>query len=164
TTISEQLPQEYLIGELVFAPQLWPGDLELHRMSGARAARSENRATCIPAYVIDEMPTLQHIAEAFIRDVADRIVQSGAHVVGLSTTFFRIPSLALAGGLKRRATAPTVIFGGANCDGEMGIATIRNFEYVDFVVQGEAEHAASEVIDFLAERKDDLGSKKDLGS
>ncbi|MFF2472889.1 RiPP maturation radical SAM C-methyltransferase [Streptomyces sp. NPDC058066] len=52
-----------------------------------------------------------------------------------------VPSLALAGELKRRRPGLTVVFGGSNCDGPMGHALHRNHPFVDHVVRGEGEYA-----------------------
>ena len=42
--------------------------------------------------------------------------------------------------LKLRRPDLKIVFGGANCDGPMGDAIIRAFDWVDVVVKGEAEN------------------------
>ncbi len=63
-------------------------------------------------------------------------------VVGFSSMFHNhIASLALARLIKRKHPKTTIVLGGANCDGEMGVATLKGCEWVDYVVEGEAEEA-----------------------
>src|SRR6266851_838635 len=47
-TISEHLPQELLIGEIVFAPRIWDHHVSIADLHLLHAPRTENRATCIP--------------------------------------------------------------------------------------------------------------------
>jgi ribosomal peptide maturation radical SAM protein 1 len=150
TTISEHLPQEYLVGEVVFAPFVWDCNVTLEAVVAMRGGRTENRATCIPPYIDGLMPELQAAARTFIDTIVEQTIETGATVVGLSTTFFRLPSLAVARALKARASDLTVVLGGANCEGEMGLATVRNFPYVDYVLQGEAEHTMAALLDAIA--------------
>jgi radical SAM superfamily enzyme YgiQ (UPF0313 family) len=73
---------------------------------------------------------------------AAEILRGEPDVVGFATTFMQtVPSLAVAGELKRRRPAIRIAFGGANCEGTMGHAVHRNHRFVDFVVRGEGEAA-----------------------
>ncbi len=61
-------------------------------------------------------------------------------LVGFSTTFLQnTASLALARRLRERHPDLPIAFGGANCEGEMGIALHRLFPFVDYVCSGEAD-------------------------
>ena len=61
-------------------------------------------------------------------------------VVGFTTTFAQnVASLALARRVKERSPESVVVFGGANCEGEMGLALHRSFPFVDLVCAGEAD-------------------------
>jgi ribosomal peptide maturation radical SAM protein 1 len=57
-----------------------------------------------------------------------------------------VPSLAFAAELKRRRPDVKVVLGGGNCDGPMGAALHRNFEFLDYVVSGEGERAIVELL------------------
>jgi ribosomal peptide maturation radical SAM protein 1 len=52
-----------------------------------------------------------------------------------------VPSLAVARRIKQLAPEVVVVFGGGNCDGDMGTALHRNYRFVDHVVRGEGEVA-----------------------
>lgn len=83
---------------------------------------------------------LQRLAGDLITDLADQIVAQRPKIVGCTSTFQQhLPSLAL---LKRvRDLDPTIVtmMGGANCETVMGVATHRNFGWVDYLVSGEAD-------------------------
>ena len=61
-------------------------------------------------------------------------------IVGFSTTFAQtISSLMLAKRIKERYPEVKIVFGGANVDSVMGFELIKAFDWVDYVVHGEAE-------------------------
>ncbi|MCP5149148.1 MAG: RiPP maturation radical SAM protein 1 [Chromatiales bacterium] len=82
----------------------------------------------------------RELATALTHRTARRIVDSAARIVGCSSVFEQqVASLALLRAVK--TCDPTVItmLGGANCEAEMGHAAHRAFEWLDFVVSGEAD-------------------------
>jgi len=83
-----------------------------------------------------------------LRDQADDLIEEAIEllaayqVVGIATTFFQnLPALALAKRIKQRWPDKRVVLGGANCDGPMGPALLRNYRFIDYVVCGEADDA-----------------------
>jgi ribosomal peptide maturation radical SAM protein 1 len=61
-------------------------------------------------------------------------------LVGFTSTFEQnIASLALARRIKAAHPKATIVFGGANWEGEMGLELHRQFTFVDYVCSGEAE-------------------------
>jgi len=80
------------------------------------------------------------LAPAFLERAAEIVLALQPRVVGFTSAFNQsVASLALARILKTRAPEIIVVFGGANCQGEMGEALLRNFPEIDVVVRGEAE-------------------------
>jgi ribosomal peptide maturation radical SAM protein 1 len=79
-------------------------------------------------------------AVSFVDRVAHSVLDLNPRLVGCSSTFQQhCASLAL---LKRiRELDPDVItfMGGANCEGSMGVATQREFPWVDYVISGEGD-------------------------
>src|SRR5439155_23646348 len=55
-------------------------------------------------------------------------------------------SLALAMRLKQRYPDQVVCFGGANCEGDMGVALHRSFPWIDYVCSGEGDLAFPELV------------------
>ncbi len=86
------------------------------------------------------MEGLRGLASGFVEEIAQEVVASGARVVGCTSVFQQhTASLAVLRRVKELAPAVVTMLGGANCEGPMGLATRRNFPWVDYVVSGEAE-------------------------
>lgn len=79
-------------------------------------------------------------APEFVAETAARILAHEPDLVGFTSTFQQnIPALAVIRAIKRAAPGVLTAMGGANCDGEQGVALHRNFDFVDFVIRGEGE-------------------------
>lgn len=79
-------------------------------------------------------------ADRFVAQLTPRILAMGPRVVACSSTFQQhVASLALLRAVKAQAPEVVTLLGGANCEGEMGLATHVNFPWVDYVVSGEAD-------------------------
>jgi len=99
------------------------------------------------AFVQSVLDARQRVA-AFLDDSLDRLLALEPSMVGFSSTFAQhVPSLALARRLKARAPEIPIVFGGANCEAEMGRETARSFPFVDAVVSGEAEESILTLLD-----------------
>lgn len=86
------------------------------------------------------MEALRALALPFVEELALEVVASGARVVGCTSVFQQhTASLALLRRVKALQPSVTTLLGGANCEGPMGLATRRNFPWVDYVVSGEAD-------------------------
>src|SRR5262249_48939581 len=94
----------------------------------------------VPKADVAKAVLMRELVPAFLERCADEILASAPRVVGFTTAFSQnVPSLVLARLLKARDPALVVVFGGANCDGPMGVALHRAFSWIDVVVRGEAE-------------------------
>ena len=88
--------------------------------------------------------------EAFIDDLAERILAQQPKVVGCTSTFQQnCASLALL--RKIKAINPNVItmMGGANCEGDMGQQISDSFTWVDYVFSGECDDVIGGFVDKL---------------
>ena len=75
-------------------------------------------------------------------------------MVGFTSTFEQnIASLALAQRLAAAHPSVLIVFGGANWEGEMGVALHRRFGFVDVVVSGEADLSFPALVRELADRR-----------
>jgi len=98
---------------------------------------------------------MREVAAEFIADAAAEILMTRPDVVGLSTTFMQnAPSLALASRIKSLAPEVTVVLGGGNCDGPMGVALHRNYPFVDFVLRGEGEESFPLLLEAISAGQD----------
>lgn len=57
----------------------------------------------------------------------------------------------LSEAIKKRWPEIPILFGGANCEGPMGLETVRQFTCVDYVVSGEADCVITELVSGLLE-------------
>jgi ribosomal peptide maturation radical SAM protein 1 len=71
-------------------------------------------------------------------------------IVGFTSTFDQnVASLTMAKLIKDLYPNVTIIFGGANYDGEMGLEYFRAFSFIDHVVVGEGEEVLPELVRYL---------------
>lgn len=79
-------------------------------------------------------------ASKFLSDCLDAIDFSQYRIVGFTSTFEQnLASLALARRLKEKYPEMVIVFGGANCEAEMGIELHEQFGFVDYVCSGEGD-------------------------
>lgn len=79
-------------------------------------------------------------AVAFVDDIVERLLGEKPRIVGCTSTFCQhAAALAILRRIRERDPTIITMMGGANCESSMGKTTHRNFEWVDFVVSGEAE-------------------------
>jgi ribosomal peptide maturation radical SAM protein 1 len=77
---------------------------------------------------------------AFVDRSVESIAWERYDIVGFSLMFDQtLASLCLARAIKARHPHISIVFGGANCDGEMGVEMLRSFDCVDVVARGEAD-------------------------
>jgi len=100
--------------------------------------------------------------ESFLHDIKTQMVPEFLHwavetinwgeygVVGFTSTFNQnIASVTLAKLIKEKYPAIKIMFGGSNFDSEMGLEYFRVFEWIDYVVSGEAEHVLPGLIEAM---------------
>jgi ribosomal peptide maturation radical SAM protein 1 len=90
-----------------------------------------------PAYLID---LRREVLPRFIEDCFRAVEWGRYRVVGFSSTFQQnVACLALARLIKMSHPSVTIVFGGANMEGEMGPEYARAFPFIDYVVVGEGD-------------------------
>jgi ribosomal peptide maturation radical SAM protein 1 len=88
----------------------------------------------------EEMAT--KIAPQFLTSALTAIDWSRYKLIGFTSTFDQnVASLTMAKLIKDLYPEVTIVFGGANYDGEMGLEYLRAFSFIDHVVVGEGETA-----------------------
>src|SRR3954454_4277677 len=134
--IANGFPPDALIGEWFFADQLF----------GDRIPDADRYLVDVLApYGVAPEDALDLIAaraerDAFLQDCVRRIMACSPRIVGFSTTFHQTCAcLAVARRRKAEPEPPLIVFGGANCEGEMGEQLLRSFECIDYVSTGEAD-------------------------
>src|SRR5437588_4440379 len=135
SSIADTYPAEMLVGEWLFAADLFGADIPstadyVERIFGPYAPG--DAVAAVLAARLEVAPYLDAAAEA--------IAARRPKVVGFMSTFHQTcPSLAVARRLKAGAEPPVILFGGANCEGEMGSQLLASFPCVDYVCSGESD-------------------------
>ncbi len=76
-------------------------------------------------------------------------------LIGFTSTFDQnVASLSLAKLIKELHPGVTIVFGGANYDGEMGVEYLRAFPWIDYVVVGEGEEVLPALTEVVLAGKD----------
>jgi len=141
-------PDLPLLGEWVFTEALWGPDPRRDAQFMATLMCGQNG--------IDEQFLLRHKGYAvaaragvaqFMSHCLSHVAWQHVRIAGFTSTFQQhLASLALAKLLKRSFPHLLIVFGGANCEGEMGAATLRNFPFIDAVCSGEGDIAFPEFV------------------
>ena len=90
----------------------------------------------------------------FLEECLGRVDWDHYDVVGFTSTFEQtMPSLYLARTLKEKHPRLKIIFGGANCEGEMGVELLRQYNVIDCVCLGEGEPVIRQMVDGVTHGK-----------
>lgn len=77
-------------------------------------------------------------------------------IVGFTSTFDQnVASLSMAKLIKDLYPQVSIVFGGANFDGEMGLEHFRAFPWIDYVVAGEGEQVFPSLVKLLLSGKEE---------
>ena len=89
----------------------------------------------------------------FVDRVARSVLAENPTVVSCTSTFGQhVASLALLRRIRELAPDTIAVIGGANCEGPMGLATKRAFDWVDFVFSGEGDTSFHQLCQLLLEK------------
>lgn len=101
-----------------------------------------------PIGYFEEMAT--RIAPQFLTGALTGIDWGQYRLVGFTSTFDQnVASLTMAKLIKDLYPNVTIVFGGANYDGEMGMEYFRAFPFIDHVVVGEGEEVFPPLVDYV---------------
>lgn len=150
--ISNGNPYVDLAGEWLFAAYLFED--EAHPRHDAyiddvlrRQSALNNRRAVVSEDYIETLLAAKSAVPAFIEKMAQEIAQDAPPIIGFTSTFQQhVPSLCLAKALKAQKPDIFIVMGGANCEGMMGVETVRQFPFIDAVVSGEGEITFPQVV------------------
>jgi ribosomal peptide maturation radical SAM protein 1 len=145
-TLTEDLVGEWTFARAAFGPQ---------------PARDEEYLESVLGRVTLSREALLSVrdgAEAFIEELARKIVDQKPRVVGCSSCFQQnCASLALLRRIKQLDPQVVTLMGGANCEGAMGVTMMRNFEWLDYIVSGDADKLIAPLLRSVLEGKPEVG-------
>jgi ribosomal peptide maturation radical SAM protein 1 len=111
-------------------------------------ARSYSTPPALSALSRERLQDLREQAQAFISRTAEEILRINPRIVGCTSTFAQhTAALALLRHIREVDPSIITLMGGANCETIMGRTTHRCFEWVDFVVSGEADELIVQLVD-----------------
>lgn len=152
----QSAPTDHLLGEWCFAQGLLPRSPD----NGAADQDEEYldlvlevRCTGFPSQIEQRKDLMRWIrarSAACIDEIAESILARQPRIVGCSSVFQQhCASLALLKRIRELSPQTVLIMGGANCEGEMGVATLQAFPWVDCVVSGEADSSFADLCRIL---------------
>jgi ribosomal peptide maturation radical SAM protein 1 len=157
--VYETISNIFLVGDWLFAQHLFGefGSRELKNTYADIARDQQNGAKpLIDSLHINHEQITRDIIPLFLEECLNEIDWSRYNIVGFTSLFTQhVSSLLLARAIKHRFPSVKIVFGGANVEGVMGEEALRSFDWIDYVVDGEAEQ------NFPALVKNILGRKFD---
>jgi len=123
-----------LIGDWIFADTLSPdGEAAPLSINGKPRGNSDHP-------FVELVRRARSLVPTFLDALVDEVLADEPQIVGFTSTFAQhAASLAAARAIKARHPDVAILFGGANCETEMGAELARRFPFVDAVVSGEGE-------------------------
>jgi ribosomal peptide maturation radical SAM protein 1 len=165
---ADGIPIAHLLGDALFARALWgarapawaeytaPLLEELERLRAVQRCDfllDHGRAAGVDWSWEAVLADLERVYEVenprIVAGWARALAGARPRVVGFTTTFQQnVAALATAAALRRLCPPPevTILFGGGNCEGEMGEALAESFPFIDCVVGGEGEGVIVELV------------------
>jgi ribosomal peptide maturation radical SAM protein 1 len=137
----QSAPTDHLLGEWCFATGIFPAVAaqDEEYLNLVLEVRSQNFPASLEQRK-DLMRWVRSRSVAFLDRLAESIAAKAPRVVGCSSVFQQhCASLALLKRIRELSPSTVLLMGGANCEGEMGVETLRAFPWVDCVVSGEAD-------------------------
>ena len=145
-----------LLGEWVFAEALWGAgepkdDGYFHDVvSGGCAAHRKTATGRDIEAVWGDAQRCRAEVERYLQGCLNDYDWSAFRIVGFTSVFQQhLASLALAKRLKESFPNLSIVFGGSNCEGPMGLATLRAFSFIDAVCIGEGDTAFPAYVEAL---------------
>jgi ribosomal peptide maturation radical SAM protein 1 len=135
--ISNGISMNCMIGEWFFADSVFGGDVppEYEYLDKVLSRTASEQLTS------GILAARRYRAE-FLKRCVNAIREAQPRVVAFTTTFHQTCAcLAVAKEVKRDPNPPVVIFGGANCEGEMGQQLLQSCPWIDYVCTGEGDYA-----------------------
>lgn len=141
--ISSSLPPNLVAGEWFFADDLFGGEIP-DTEQYVNGVLSQQASEELVAQIVAGRA---HVSK-YLDDCTRRIAAHSPRLVGFTTTFHQTcASLAVAKRLKALPEPPIIVFGGANCEGEMGLQLLESFPWIDYVCCGESDISFPKLLD-----------------
>lgn len=116
-------------------------------LGGSKAHYTLHWGHTISRDKIDEILQVRPHISSFLDGCLGEILTRAPKIIGFTSTFQQhVASLALAKRIKVASPKTLIVFGGANCEGIMGVELVRSFPFVDVVVSGPGDIVFPELV------------------
>lgn len=157
-----------LLGEWIFARYLFRSEIpdaesyiENVLRSDPNVYRKLEHAVGTPAASDSFLQQLRDVCdqvEPFFNECINEIKTYDPVIVGFTSSFQQhLASLSLAKLVKAELPNAFVLFGGANCEGVMGVESVKQFPFIDALVSGEGEHVFPVIVECVLAGKSICG-------
>ncbi len=151
SVLDERVSDALFAGDWLFAQYLFGDELELD------VYVETLRVNVNPTEYERIMDARRHV-EPFLQACVEEFRVADYDIVGFTTTFEQnLASLALSRLIKELWPDKAIVFGGGNCEGEMGRELHRSFPWIDYVCSGEGERSFPQLVDAIAAGRDGAG-------
>jgi len=133
---------EHLAGEWIFSRALFGPSAEGEEYVEEILDKQSTNDSMKPASaaLIRRILRARGEVDDFLQWCLEEILRARPILVGFTSMFQQhVASLALARLVKQSRPETFIVFGGANCEDVMGAETVRQFDFVDAAVSGEAD-------------------------
>ncbi|MGE3488329.1 MAG: RiPP maturation radical SAM C-methyltransferase [Nitrospira sp.] len=148
-TIANSYPDSLaLAGEWLFSNGLYETDCPgyLNEILAARDGADEFTRTQFEK-IRGNLESTKALLPYFLEKCTTELLACSPKIVGFSSTFQQhLASLAVAKRLKQACSPPFIVLGGANCEGPMGLQTLKSHSYLDCIVSGPGEIVFPELV------------------
>jgi ribosomal peptide maturation radical SAM protein 1 len=136
-----------LIGELLFAGSSF--NKEANDIKDQIEFELNRKFIDRPSYrnrIFQELMNTHSRIDNFISSCCSKVMSKRSDLIGFTSMFHQnCASVSLAKKIKQEKNVP-IIFGGANCEGEMGAALLKAAPWIDFICSGEGDIALAEFV------------------
>jgi len=144
--ISEKGGGISLIGEIVFANYAFNQKIKKEDLKVLLGRFFNQYNNPFFDRIMENMVNVQTYVEDFIDRSVLEILKENPKIVGFTSMFHQnCASISMAKKLKEYSDIP-VVFGGANCEGEMGATLLKRVPWIDYICSGEGDIAFIEFI------------------
>ena len=161
--ISSGQPEvELMLGEWIFSKALFPAEFDRQKnIKKIWSMMQVNRQLKkVDKNIYRRAEQYHEKSQFIIDDFFNNINFHNYDLVGFSSVFQQnVSSLALAKKIKQHHPDIQIAFGGSNCEEVMGYELIRQFPFIDMVINGEGDLSFVKVLKRLKENKPLTGIK-----
>ncbi len=147
---------EWVFGAELFGPE-WSsrGRGNRQNLSAFLSEQGLSDSQSDPGDLTEKLMQLRSAAGPFLEECLQTINWSDYSIIGFTTTYRqrydqKVAALALAREVKERWPDKVIVFGGPDCEGEMGRTLLEQFPFVDWVFSAEADFAFPRAVQQLA--------------